>query len=276
MTIVLDRPTTDAAVEVVIDAEKRIPVPTFAGILSQVSWSLDDIDRTTRPGKNTRVEWGIVEVSGSKSIHAWLAPIAVPASMDPKAISAAAKGLVSGAEGLSHIPEIPELFTASIVRRVERVSGSIAKGLVDGIRIVSLNGSRNETTLTAGTAKNAHDAVTESRTSWGSVSGVLDVLDSRHRHGVRAQIYVPMERRAVMVHASPEHVDMLKECWGQEVMAHGELKRNGRGQMISLWLEALNAVQHEETVSPWVLLGSNSEFTGTLSTSQFMEVARGR
>jgi hypothetical protein len=276
MTITLERPTADSAIEVVIDTTNRIPVPTFATILNQLSWSLDEIDRTTRPGKNARVEWGIVEVSGSKSIHAWLAPITMPPSVDMGTVSTAARGLVAGLDGLSTTPEIPQLFTASTVRRVERVSSSISRGRVDAIRVTSVNGSRNETVLTADTAKNAHDAVTGSRTSWGSVTGILDVLDSRHRHGVRAQVYVPMERRAVMIQASPEHVAKLKECWGQEVVAHGQLKRNSRGQVINLGLTLLEEHHPEQAVSAWALLGSNPDFTGPLSTTEYMEVTRGR
>lgn len=271
------RTTVDEqSVEVIIETSRRMPVPTYSAILSQVAWSLDEIDRTARPGKNVRIQWGIAEVEGSSTIRAVLAPIALPSTLEPAALHTMTGGLVDGVSGLGLTPEIPKLFTASTVRRVEKVGAAVTRGHIEAVRIASVNGHRNESAVTATTSKNAHEAVTGTQLSLGSVQGILDVLDGRSHRGVRAQIYIPAIRRAVMVYAKAEHSASLKEYWGREVLASGELKRNSRGQVVSLDLQNVDEVIAHEYVSPWALLGADRGLTGHRTTAEYMEMIRGR
>lgn len=272
----ISRHDAEPSVEVVIETSRRMPVPTYSAILSQVSWSLDEIDRSARPGKSKRIEWGIVEVGGSATIRALLAPVSLPASMEEGTVSQMSGGLVNGVTELGALPEIPKLFSASTVRRVARVGAAVATGHVDEVRITSLNGSRRESTVTATTSRNAHEAVHGAQRSFGSVQGTLDVLDSRSKKGVRAQIYIPSLRRAVMVYAGPQYAAHLKEYWGRDVVASGELRRNNRGQAIRLDLSNIAEVAEPEHVSPWSLLGANRKLTGGSSTEEYMEIIRGR
>lgn len=266
----------EQSVEVIIETSRRMPVPTYSAILSQVAWSLDEIDRTARPGKNIRIQWGIAEVEGSSTIRAVLAPISIPPKLEASALQTMAGGLVDGVNGLGRTPEIPKLFSASTVRRVEKVGTAMSRGHIEAVTIASVSNGRHTSAVTAETSKNAHQAVTGTQLSLGSVQGTLDVLDGRSHRGVRAQIYIPSLRRAVMVYAKAEDSTSLKEHWGQEVLASGELKRNSRGQVVSLDLHDLVDVPPHEHMSPWAILGADRGLTGQRTTAEYMEMIRGR
>lgn len=266
----------EQSVEVIIETSRRMPVPTYSSILSQVAWSLDEIDRTARPGKNVRVQWGIAEVEGSSTIRAVLAPISIPPKLEVSALHAMAGGLVDGVNGLAQTPEIPKLFSASTVRRVEKVGTAMSRGHIEAVTIASVGNNRRTSAVTAETSKNAHQAVTGTQLSLGSVQGTLDVLDARSHRGVRAQIYIPSLHRAVMIYAKPQDSTSLKDHWGQDVVASGQLKRNSRGQVVSLDLHDLVEVPAHQHISPWEILGADPGLTGHSTTAEFMEMIRGR
>lgn len=272
----ISRHADEPSVEVTIETSGRMPVPSYTSILSQVAWSLDEIDRAARPGKAKRIQWGIVEVGGSTTIQALLAPVSMPPKVESGTVQMMANGLVSGLRKLDGTPEIPELFSPTTLRRVERVGSAMHRGHIEELKVASLNGHRSEAKVTEQTYSNAALAITGKTVSFGSISGVLDVLDARPQKGVRAQIFMPFFRYGVMVRANPEHAPLLKELWGGEVVASGEIRRNSRGQAVSVDLHELSAAPERQPISPWKLLGIHRGITGDSSTTEYLEMIRGR
>jgi hypothetical protein len=67
----------------------------------------------------------------------------------------------------------------------------------------------------------------------------------------------------------------LHAAWNKRVVAGGILTRNAAGQAVRLDLEELILLPDEtEQISAWNLLGIDPDYTGALSTDEYLDRTR--
>ena len=141
------------------------------------------------------------------------------------------------------------------MERVQRVGSQIKRAEIDAVKIASLNGSRHNSSINGKTIEQAYQAVKPATNSWGSILGRLEDLRARKGRDPRAVIYMARTRRAIVVRASRDQTNQLRDAWGRDVLATGQLTRNSSGQPIRLELTQLEIVEPSPNVSAWSLLG---------------------
>jgi hypothetical protein len=152
----------------------------------------------------------------------------------------------------------------------------------DGIREVSLaavNGQVGERVgLNDALIEHARSAVREAEVSIGSITGTLDVISTRAKHGLTVSVFDPVNRRAVTGTASATLTDNLRNLWGHRVTVRGRITRNVRGQAIRIAISDLEQLPDDDSGRPSTsdLLGADPEWTGGLSVDEFMDRARRR
>jgi hypothetical protein len=247
---------------------------SYTAILEEVRLALTEVDRHRLPGRAPRLDWAIRDMQGSRNLRIVLTPNRIPPRRLPETVPWSSQGLVAGIAELEKRPAIPEWFSEQTVQRVQRVGAQMERGQLDSVEIASLNGQRHESIIDSNTIEKAQRAVAPATDTWGSVTGRLEELVARKGKHPRAVVYLTSSRRAVVVRASNDQIGQLREAWGREVIAAGQLIRNSVGQPVRLELTELQYVERSGTVSAWHLLGSAPDITGDLSTSAYLDMLR--
>jgi hypothetical protein len=268
-------PDGDVQIEVAIDGPPRaVGVRAYTQVLEQVLLSLEEIDRFVLPGRTPRIDWAIADLSVNGALRAVIAPRRTPPRRPIGTVSAPAVGFVSGVSSLKRLPEIPALFSPLTVDRVLHIGKPVGANGVERVDIRSVGLDTEVAVIDSETVDHARRAVSVSRKAFGSIIGRLDVLNGRPRTGLRAQVLIEGTRRAVTVRAAPDHAALLREAWWQRVIVAGELRRNAVGQPILLDMTELTILPEREVVSARDILGIAPDWTGDLTTEEFIRQAR--
>lgn len=251
----------------------KIEAQTFAFLLSQIVTSLRDVDRNAFPRKIPQLNWAIDDLSINGSIKAIIVPSSVSRNRPIGTLEVPANGLIEGIRRLEDTAEIPPLFSYSTVTRVQHIGSRLERETLPPIRI-SVAESDIVAVVNSDTAQNARRAVQPTSRSFGSITGRLDVLSARSSRGLRAQILDERTRRAVVVRAAEDQRMLLRDAWGNRVIAGGCLLRNRYGQAVSLELTELEVLQERSKVSARDILGIAPRWTGDLTTQEFVRQAR--
>lgn len=280
MTInITEQATHEPTLEVLIRAVARLTLRNYMNILTEVRLSLEEVDKIAMPRNASRVDWGIRELSTTRKdrdVRVVLAPAKRLARREPGTLSLPTHGLVNGIQNLQEEALIPAYFSARTVERVQRMGLGIDRGDVAAVELTSMNGRQEKAVVDQGVIAKAKEAVRGASTTWSSAVGTLAVLDLKNPEKPRAEISLA-SRGAVVVHAKAADVDQLRALWGQRVLAVGELTRNALGQPVRLKMESLDALPGpSERLTAWDILGIAPRATGDLTTSEYIEVIRGR
>ncbi|MEU5791446.1 hypothetical protein ABZ754_27445 [Micromonospora purpureochromogenes] len=266
---------SDVRLEVAIEGPPRsIGVRAYTQLLEQVLLSLEEIDRFALPGRTPRIDWAVEDLAVNGEIRAVIAPKRTPLRRPPGTVAAPAMGLVAGVVHLREIAEIPELFSPLTVERVQNIGRPIGENGIDHVEIRHVGPQPATAVVDRETVDHARKAVSISRTAFGSLVGRLDVLTGRSRTGPRAQVLIEGTRQAVTVRAAPDQANLLREAWQRRVAVSGELRRNSAGQPIQLDLTELAILPERLRVTAWDILGIAPNWTGDLTTEEFVRQAR--
>jgi hypothetical protein len=153
--------------------------------------------------------------------------------------------LVQGVGLLAQGPKVPPLFVERAVTHLLEASQP-----VDGVQEVSLatfNGSVGlRAAVTEAVRKNAADAVQPGYVTWGSVSGVLDIVNLRSKKALKISVYDPATGRAVSgvipMDRDQEVYKTAREALGSRVVVGGRIHRNRLGQSIRVEVERIEAL----------------------------------
>jgi len=277
---VLDDQNTDTdlqGIEVVVDGARReVEVGRYAKALTDTVWLLQQIDRLAYK-EIPRLRWTISETSSNGVFRARLVPRAIPHKRPAFSVHVPPRALVEGLVSLSTRAEIPDLFTEASVQRVDRLGDP--SGGIRGVQLapISESGDVGEPVrVDEALRQHARSAIAPQETSQGSVSGLLDVLNARRRGALRGSIYNPRTRHAVTCLIPADRVDEVAGAFGHRVLVGGPLTRNELGQVIRIQLVDLE-VQPDDFRVPSVdeILGIDPNWTGTLSTDEYLAQVRG-
>jgi hypothetical protein len=260
--------------EVAIEAPPRsVGVRAYTQLLDQVVLALEEIDRFALPGI-ARLDWTVDDLSSNGSLRSVITPRRVPPRRPPGTAPVPVTGFVTGVQFLHSVPQIPQFFSPITVQRVEHIGKALAVPGVKIVRITNQASRLDRAIVDSETVDNARRAIAVSQHAFGGVQGRLDVLNARPRGGPRAQVLLEGTRRAVTLRAAPDQIDLLREAWGKRVRAAGVLMRNSSGQPIRLDLTELQIIDEREPTSAWEILGLGPDWTGDLTTDEFIRQAR--
>lgn len=229
------------ALQVKIKArDDNLLVGRLASTMYDLHASLRDIERGIAP-QEPRTQWVVKDAERRRSDLLLLLSPRIDGKQTFKSAGTPIEGLVDGARSLVHSPELPAYYSDRIVNRM-MTAGRLSGG-VEGISLATVNGSVGaEVALSGSFLANAKNAIRGTQQGWGVVVGILDILDSRHpRSGIRASLLDENTKRGVSINVPSERTDALKALWNSRVLVGGPLKRNERGQAVSMTLEYLES-----------------------------------
>ncbi|GAB3856516.1 hypothetical protein GCM10029963_53020 [Micromonospora andamanensis] len=258
-------------VEIVVDAPRRSLQPQqYMKVLTETRLALQEVDKAALPGRLPRLEWVIEDISVNGVHRAVIVPQRIPVKRTVLTVTGTTVGLVRGVESLRQKAEIPPLFSVATVGRLPAMAT-----IGDQIRAVHIRATDDDKVATVDEAavEHAKRATQVGRRTFGSVEGRLEVL-SRSRAGIRVLVVNERTRRAVTVRAADDAREQLRVAWGERVRVAGELVRNPAGQPIRLDMTEMRVLPELKRVSAWDILGVAPDYTGDLTTEEFIRHAR--
>lgn len=260
-----------------MQGETRPALAQFTSRLDQLSSALREIDRAAVSDRVERPKWVVDDLSHEGRFYTVRLTAGPSRRRDPESLLRPVTALVEGARELQAEPELPPFYSESTITRLLKVAEP-----KDGVREVSLatvNGVVGDRVgLNNALIEHARSAVRDAEVSIGSITGTLDVISTRAKHGVQVSVFDPVNRRAVMGTASASLSDNLRSFWGHRVTVRGRITRNARGQAIRIAISDLELLRDDDSGRPSTskLLGADPEWTGNLGVDEFMNGARRR
>lgn len=249
----------------------------YAGVLTQLTYSLEELDRLAEPDRRARASWLVSNTSwtSQQGPVIELRPDVRGADRTTEQLMRPGRALVSGVAHLRTQPEIPPAFTERIVDRISTVSHLIANrssGL-ETVTLDSVGEAPQRAAIDEQVSENAEKAVAPASLAYGSVVGTLDVISARARQikvGLHADFGPPI---TCNVHALPR--EQYLDAFDQRVLVSGLIKRNGRGQIVRIDADHLERLPDREPIAVDALRGM-FKTTGPVSIAGYIEEQRGR
>jgi len=270
----------EAAVEVLLGGDEGgISARSYTGVLGQLTLALEEIDRVVEPDAASRPVWRVTDTEWRRDVGAvvQLTPTLRRRTTRTTAdLFRPGRELWGGVMELSQQPEIPQAFTASVVARVSNIRQQIERkstGLTS-VAIVPLSGpSAIPADISDAVEQNAAKAVAIASLAYGSLIGRLDMISARgkvKKIGLRTDFGPP-----VMCAVDSLEQGVYMDAFERRVLVSGLLKRNARGQAVSLHVDALELLPETGRISATRLLGALPELGGTLPATEYIRGRRG-
>jgi hypothetical protein len=270
--------TTALEVRFAQDSDLRVDLARFNATLEQVALSLKEIDRALLT-RGTRPVWVIQDLGRMGdvlSVRLTARPVSSLRRERPSLLEPI-EAFVEGARHLEQTPELPQFYSDQTVTRLIRMGDPAHSGLRE-VSLATVNGAVGVPVRLSGQVlEHAREAVRAAEVSQGTVTGTLDILNSRASSGkVRVSIFDSLSRRAVTGWAATELGDEMRNDWGHRVAASGPLTRNERGQVVKMEIHRIERVPEDNLGRPNTddLLGISPNWTGDMSTAEFLRQAR--
>jgi len=271
--------TTALEVRFAQDSDLRVDLARFNSTLEQVALSLREIDRALLV-RGTRPVWVIQDLGRVGDVLSVRLTARAVSSLrrERRSLLEPIEALVDGARQLEQTPELPQYYSDQTVSRLIKI-GDPAQGGLREVSLATVNGEVGVPVHLSGQMmEHAREAVRAAEVSHGTVTGTLDILNSRARSGgkVRVSIFDTFSRRGVTGWAETELGDVMRSDWGHRVEATGRLTRNERGQVVKMEIHRIERLPEDNSGRPSTdeLLGISPDWTGDKSTAEFLRRAR--
>lgn len=249
-----------------------IPVDTFTAAIDDLAEILYEIDKDIS-GTET-LDWGISSLKGkdTKSIVA-VPRLAVDDKKDQSNIIVPT--FLRGLKKIRQKPERPAHFTDDALYRTKELSRAIN----GNIHKISVTGSTNgrlqrPVIITPKVAANIDTVIGPRYTSFGAIEGRLEMISIRRfsRFGITHSL----TGRSIKCRFQRELLDEVKAALGKRVVATGIVHYNAQGDPIRVDVEWLRLLREgKELPSSAEIGGSDPDFTGDLSTAEYLRNLRG-
>lgn len=260
-----------------VQGEQRPALAEFTSTLGQLSSALREIDRAAVAQRIERPKWVVDDLSHEGVLYTVRLSARPSRRRDRESLMRPVEALVEGARELQAEPELPPFYSEVTVTRLLNVA--VPKSGIREVSLATVNGEVGERVgLNDALIEHARAAVREDEISIGSITGTLDVISTRAKHGVRVSVFDPINRRAVTGTAAGTLRDSLRNSWGYPVTVRGRITRNARGQAIRVAITDLELLPDDDSRRPSTadVLGVDPNWTGGLSVDEFMDRARRR
>ncbi|MFI6582188.1 hypothetical protein [Embleya sp. NPDC050493] len=256
-----------------------VDVPRFTTSLNHMISALTDIDGAYL-ARGVRPQW-IVNDLRSDSTHL-IARVSAREHLERSMSDMLfpIQALVDGVNHLADNPEVPPYYIDQAVRHVIR-AGTPGQG-VQEVSVALFNGRVGPAAvLSEAVRANGTAAVRRRRRVHGSVTGVLDIANLRHKSRMRISIFDKTTRRAVSgvipTEADEDLRAQARAALGSRVRVGGIITRNDRGQAISIQVERLRVLPDSGAQRPIAdeLLGVDPDWLGGISVDEWLYEVRG-
>jgi hypothetical protein len=249
-----------------------IPLNSFVAIMSDTIKILHDLERAIASRQKAAIEWVIQDLSSNSPITADIATRVVDTELLERVPDQVVDTYVSGLRTLSEEAHVPAWFSEGSLRKVQTVANKVGKGGVEAIKAFSLNGQVGEAApVTRETAVNVASVLRPVSKAIGSIKGRLEVI-SLHKAN-RVTVYDLRTHRGIRCSFPDTQLDEVKSALGRVVTARGVIYRNASGDPVKVETKRFEiAPESLPTVDD--LVGSDPDFTGGLTTEEYMERLR--
>lgn len=248
-----------------------IPIHTFASAMTGLEDMLYDIDREIS-GKYT-VEWGIRDLKTREKSIVAIPRLAGKKSHDNSDLIIPA--FLNGLKTIRAKAVRPNHFSDDALANAKELSmavnGDVQRITVSG----SLNGKlARPITLNHNVARHVDEVIGPRYTAIGSVEGTLEMISIRRflKFGITHSV----SGRMVNCRFTYSMLDQIKASLGKRIIASGIVHYNARHEPVRVdveWIRTLKA--RHELPSIEDLGGSDPDFTGGLSTEEYLRSLRG-
>lgn len=259
------------------EGRERAEVTRFTKTLDEIVRSLREIDRVYLM-RGTRATWVMADLRHDHDeMVVRLEARASTSARTAEDMLVPVMAFVAGAASLNEVAVIPRLFSPTTVERLASLAE--AKQGVQSVSVAAYNGQVGpRVALSDSVREHAREAVRPFEISYGSISGVLDLVGTSHRQrGMRLSIYDPAGRQAVDGFVAERLAEELRLMWRHRVLAGGKIKRNRRGQVIRIEVDRIERLPDDDRGRPDTdqVLGMAPDWLNGQSVDQYLREVRG-
>lgn len=263
----------------IIGDPKTIPFRTFGQVANDAVSILHDLDLALSTSRGGSTEWYMNDISKNGSLRLEIYPQIRQRKKERADVGRdIAKTFVSGFTTLEKEGKSPAYLTDKGMKKAEHLTSLID---VRGARaiVASIPETHNQVIeITKRSADNIQKLIPEAYQSIGSVEGFLETI-SVHKTK-KFVVYQSVTGKAVNCQFPKlELMDKVKKYLGERVQVSGIISRNEKGEPVKVLLEKesdLKIFGVDLKILPFKKLGgSDPDFTGDLTTEEFIRKIRG-
>lgn len=255
----------------------HIALPTFTRATNSVLSILTEIGRAVPDNETGRLVWYIDDLSSNGSLaielHASIRPKRTRRPIQPKDFSrAVAHSFVQGLENLETRGTSPPFLTQGGLEKMHRMlallDGNGARGFT-----ATLPDTRRHVKVGRAAAENLTKLLPARRTERGSVEGRLETISI---HGAkRFVVYDSVTKKGVTCKIEDPMLEEVKDALGCKVLVSGSVSINEKNEPVAVIVDRLRSFTPSDQLPRAVdLTGSDPEFTGGISTREYLRRAR--
>jgi hypothetical protein len=253
--------------------ERTIAFESFVGLLNRSLLILKDTDRAVSAKASGVLDWVVADLSSDNGLDAVIESKprkrAVVSDRDVQRITSAyVDALAIAEQGEALPPHLSETALTQLQWMATQLQRNGAEAL--STTYVELD---QRARVSADTADNVKRLRVPKSRAIGSIIGLLEVVSV---HGPpRYSVYDAVTRRPVRCQFKPGEIDQVKGALGSRVMVAGIIRRNVKGQPLSVEQPRLSAMPRSEDLpSTDELIGLDPDFTGSVSTDEYVRRLR--
>jgi len=260
---------------------KSVPYRSFLEVANNSLAILSDLDPRFSHRRAGNVEWYMNDLglNGALRIEVYSRVRALRRKILPDVSRQVGESFVRGFGMLEKQGRSPEYFTSYGMDRAMDMTRVIGNDSAHAIVAQVLDGEA-PVEITETSVRNLKELIPEASKAIGSVEGILEAISIHDRKKPLFVVYESLFGKAVTCRFSGLPImEKVKDSLGRRVRVSGLVSRNARSEPRQVMLyrpEDLEIFGEDLKVLPFRSLGgSDPDFTGDLSTEEFIRSVRG-
>jgi hypothetical protein len=260
---------------------KSVPYRSFLDVANNSLAILGDLDPKFSHRSSGNTEWYMndLRVNGALRIEVYSRVRITRRKVLEDVSRQVADSFVHGFGTLEKQGRSPEFFTYYGLDRAEKMTRVIGTQGARAI-VAQVLEEEAEVEITETSVRNLRELIPESYKAMGSVDGTLEAISIHNRTKPIFVVYESMFGKAVTCRFSGlDIMGKVKESLGKRVRVRGMISRNSRSEPRQVMLFTPHDLQvygDDLKILPFKSLGgSDPDFTGDLTTEEFIKEIRG-
>lgn len=253
--------------------ERGISFESFVGLLNRSLLILKDTDRAITAKPTGVLDWVVVDLSSQQGLNAVIESKARPrAVVDDRMVKRITASYVDALAIAERGEALPPHLSDAALSQLQWMAGQLQRNGAEALRTTYIE-EQQDATITPETAGNVKRLRVPKSEAIGSIIGLLEVV-SVHKHP-KYSVYDAVTERPVSAKFKPSEIDVVKEALGRRVRVSGLIRRNAKGQPLSVEQPRLSVLPPTDQLpSTDDLIGLDPDFTGDLSTDEYVRRLR--
>ena len=248
---------------------KQISMDSFLKVMKEIPELLRELDCAVSRNRSGTLDWVVSDLK-TGSAYVEIESQVIRGRED--FAKQVAQYFTDGLSQIINEAVTPPLFSTGSIRRILRITRNLKAIDRQGL-IVSSPDVEGRALLTSDVEPILRKLLSVHYRDIGAVEGRLDLVSLRPR---RFDIYDPVRRRVVKCDLPKQLEHLVKENLGEIVEVFGVISFNAQAEPLNIEVERLRALGDKKNLpSIEDILGMAPDFTGDLSTEEFIRVIRG-